>query len=309
MLTNVPEKQLKRLLKKELGSAVELINYQIGNQHPDYLVLIVQIQNPTQTVVVKLAGPQAEYDCPFEKTAVLHQRLSSQTTLPMPQVYAADVSYQKWPWRYTIKEHVQGTEFVHIREQLNSEQLTTAYRQMGEAVAQIHSFAFSAFGELNDRLELQQSHSWLQALQKRAKRKIAKQRLLDIFLSVLGKNSNLFAQDLKASLCHDDLHGYNILFGQEEGQWRLSTILDFEKAWAGHAETDLAKMDLWTEMTNDDFWQAYLANASLDDQYLQRQPIYQLLWCLEYAQSTPQHLADTQTLCHKLGIAPIYTFD
>ena len=309
MLTNVPENQLQRLLKSELGSAVELISYQIGNQHPDYLVLIVQIQNPTQTVVVKLAGPQAEYDCPFEKTAVLHHQLNQKTSLTMPKIYAADVSYQKWPWRYTIKEHVQGIEFVHIREQLNSEQLSVAYHQMGEAVAQIHALAFPAFGALDDKLKLQHPLPWLQALQNRAKQMIRNQRLRNIFLSVLDKSNDLFPQDLKASLCHDDLHGYNILFQQEGNQWRLSAILDFEKAWAGHAETDLAKMDLWTEMTSDDFWQAYLANASLDDQYLQRQPIYQLLWCLEYAQPTPKHLSDTQTLCHKLGIAPIHTFD
>lgn len=308
MLSELPTKELDQLLKETLGTSVTIQKIQVANQHPDYLVLIVQL-HPTQTVVVKLAGPQAEYDCPFVKTAVLHRLLTQNTTLPMPHIYAADVSYQKWPWRYTIKEHVQGTEFVHIREHLNSEQLTSAYQQMGAAVAQIHSISFPTFGELDDNMQLKRPYPWLPALKNRAKHTINNQRLLDIFLTVLDKNNHLFPSTLQARLCHDDLHGYNILFAQKGDAYCLSAILDFEKAWAGHAETDLAKMDLWTDMTNEDFWQAYLTNASLDDHYLQRQPIYQLLWCLEYAQPTPKHLSDTETLCHQLGIAPIQTFD
>ena len=41
---------------------------------------------------------------------------------------------------------------------------------------------------------------------------------------------------------------------------------------------------------------------TLEPGYAERRPIYQLLWCFEYARSTPEHLADTRKLCAQLGI-------
>jgi len=39
--------------------------------------------------------------------------------------------------------------------------------------------------------------------------------------------------------------------------------------------------------------------------YEGRRPLYQLLWCLEYADASAQHAADTVRVCAELGIAPI----
>ena len=91
------------------------------------------------------------------------------------------------------------------------------------------------------------------------------------------------------------------------GEWRLATILDFDKAWAGHAETDLARLEFWKGMTSPAFLGGVSPVEPLDADYLQRRPIYQLLWCLEYAPSTPQHLADTRRVFHELGIPVVET--
>src|SRR5512140_194938 len=102
------------------------------------------------------------------------------------------------------------------------------------------------------------------------------------------------------------LHGHNILFRLEQGEWRLATILDFDKAWAGHSESDLARLEFWRGMMGlefwpgSDFWPAsvfwstYEQVHRLEPLYAQRRLIYQLFWCLEYARPTPEHLADTR---------------
>jgi fructosamine-3-kinase len=105
------------------------------------------------------------------------------------------------------------------------------------------------------------------------------------------------------------LHQYNILFHQVHGHWQLAAILDFDKAWAGHHEIDLARLDLWDGMTQTDFWQTYQRVLPIDPLYAQRRPVYQLLWCLEYADSTPKHLADTQRVCQELNIPLVTNFD
>ena len=306
---DVPHGPLLQLLRQTLGSKVELIGYQIGNRHHDYLVLLLQLRYPSIEVVVKLAGPEAPLACPFERTAMLHRVVAARTTIPMPEVLAVDVSYQAWPWRYFIKAHIPGEEWAVVRRQMNGEALCNAYRQIGGAVAELHTIRFPTFGELAVDGTVQTDEPYFSALTERARRSIKSARLSDLFLSVLDKQGQLFLDVRQASLCHEDLHQHNILFQYRQGQWHLATILDFDKAWAGHHETDLARLELWKGMTNKEFWAAYDAICPVEPLYKQRRPIHQLLWCFEYARSTAEHLADTQRLCAELGLVGFEGFE
>jgi fructosamine-3-kinase len=309
MVTLVTRDQLLQLLQQTFGSKVELIEYTIGNQHHDYLVLLAQLHHPSFQVVVKLAGPAAPLTCPFDRTAMLHRLVAARTTIPMPEVLAVDVSYQTWPWRYMIKAHIPGQEWVVVRRQMNAEQLSDAYRQIGHAVAQLHAIHFPTFGELAVDGTVAGDEPYVHVLTERARHIIRHARSRELFFSVLDRRRHLFLDVGQPGLCHEDLHQHNILFGQWRGQWRLATILDFDKAWAGHHETDLARLEFWRGMTGDGFWPAYKAICPVDALYPQRRPIYQLLWCLEYARPTAQHLADTRRLCAELGLPPLERFD
>jgi aminoglycoside phosphotransferase (APT) family kinase protein len=307
--TIIPQEQLQQLLQHTFGTKVELIDCQIGNRHHDYLVLLLQLRRPSIEVVAKLAGPEAAMACSFDRTAMLHHLVATQTTIPMPEVLAVNMSYQDWPWRYFIKTHITGQEWAVVRGQMNMEELSDAYRQIGSAVAQLHTIHFPGFGELAVDGSVRGNEAYFPALAKHARFIIQSAHLWDIFTSLLEKQEHLFRDVHQASLCHEDLHGYNLLFQKRQGQWRLATILDFDKAWAGHHETDLARLEFWKGMTSEAFWQAYKAVCSIEPMYQQRRPIYQLLWCLEYAQPTTEHLADTQHLCAELGLPRLERFD
>jgi aminoglycoside phosphotransferase (APT) family kinase protein len=300
--------QLRELLRHALGSPVELVDFKIGNQHHDYLVLLVKLRQPSIKVVVKLAGREAPIACPFDRTAVLHRLVAAQTNIPMPEVLAVDVSYQTVPWRYFIKRHIPGQEWAKVRHHMDRQELAAAYQQMGEAVAQLHAIRFPSFGELSAEGTIPDDISYMTALIKRAQHLIQNERLRDLFLSVLDSRADLFVDIQTSSLCHEDLHGHNILFRLEERHWRLATILDFDKAWAGHNESDLARLEIWKGMLGKEFWWAYEKIHQIEPLYLQRRPIYQLLWCLEYAQPTAEHLADTQRVCAELGLAAVERF-
>ena len=140
------------------------------------------------------------------------------------------------------------------------------------------------------------------ALLERARRAIRPGRLRALFLTALNRHQDRLADVQEASLCHDDLHQHNILFRREGECWLLATILDFDKAWAGHRESDLARLDLWTGMTGPDFWSGYAQHCPVDPAYPRRRGLYQLLWCLEYARPTPKHEADTRRVCADLGL-------
>jgi fructosamine-3-kinase len=302
--------RLLQLLRQVLGSKVALVGYEVANRHHDYLVLLAQLRRPSIQVVVKLAGPEAPLACPFDRTAMLHSLVRARTTITMPEILAVDVSCRAWPWRYLLKTHVPGQEWAVARQRMNVQELCDAYQQIGEAVAQLHAIRFPAFGELSVDGNVQgRGVPYITALQRRAGRFIESERLRDLFFALLDERVYLFSDVRQVSLCHEDLHRHNILFQRHEGRWRLATILDFDKAWAGHHETDLARLELWKGMMGDSFWQAYEALCPVEPLYRGRRPVYQLLWCLEYARPTAEHLADTQQVCVELGLPHIERFE
>lgn len=264
---------LHQLLQQTFGSDVQVEACQVVNAQQDYWALVVQLRRPSIKVSVKLAGPNAPSPYSFDRTAVLHRR-------------------QEW---------------AVVQPRLTADERVDTYRQIGRAVAELHSLSFSGFGDFLADGTIQAEESYLAALAHRVERHVASPRLGQRVLSVLESRASLF-NPVEARLCHEDLHRYNILFHRVDGRWQLATILDFDKAWAGHHEIDLARMELWREQTGEGFWAAYEAIIPPDPLYAQRRPIYQFIWCLEYAENTPAHLQDTQRLCDILGLPPITDF-
>ena len=309
METTFSREHLAALLKHALGSQTELRDFQVANQYPDYYVLLVQLNRPEAEVVVKLAGPQSPMASAFDRTAMIHNLVAIRTDIPMPETLAVNMDFEAWPWRYLVRTHIPGMVWAEARQHMDAGESEHAFHQFGRAVGQLHAIQFQGWGSLSADGSLKDSASYLDALVDHARHIITSPRLQDLFLLVIEKNRTLFQQVFPASLCHEDLHHFNILFQRNNDDWRLATILDFDKAWAGSPETDLARLELWRGMTHPAFWQAYAAFQTIDPYYVQRRPIYQLLWCLEYAQNTPAHLADTRRLCALLGVPCIDQFD
>jgi Ser/Thr protein kinase RdoA (MazF antagonist) len=246
----ISQHQLLHLLQQTFGTRVQFISSKVGNLQHDYLVLLLQLRQPSIEIVIKLAGPEAQMAGSFERTAMLNRLVATQTSIPMPEILAVNTSYDSWPWRYLIYSSIPGQEWAEVQKQMDKQELPGAYRQIGNAVAQLHSLQFPAFGEIADDGSVQAGSSYLVKLEEHARRIITSARLGDLFFQVLDQSRHLFLDVNQSSLCHEDLHKYNILFQYGEGRWRLATILDFDKAWAGHHEIDLKQSSQWMHNTN-----------------------------------------------------------
>lgn len=302
---------VRELVRQVFGSGTELAAWRIANRRPDYVVLLARLARPDLEVAIKLAGPAAPYVYPFDRTAAVHRLVAARTSIPMPEILAVDAGYGHWPWRYLIKTVIPGEEWCAVRPRLAAAERRAAYAHIGRAVAEMHAIEFPVLGELRSDGTPDAGAAGpadlVAALAARARRILAP-HLAGLFIEALQERAGLFRGALRPGLCHEDLHHHNILFEQRAGQWRLATILDFDKAWAGPPETDLARLELWTGMTGPGFWPAYRAVRPVDDGYAARRPLYQLLWCLEYALDTPRHLADTARVCAELSLAPLQSF-
>jgi aminoglycoside phosphotransferase (APT) family kinase protein len=305
----ISHRQLCELLQQVMGRQVVIAAKEVLKREKDYLVLIVSLEQPSIKVVVKVAGAEAPLASSFDRTAMLHRLVADQTAISMPEVMGVDVSGKAWPFRYLVRRYSSGREWAYVLGEMSPDELCSVYHQLGEAVAQLHSVRFPAFGELANDGSVQDPAPFEAAFRERARQSIKNPRLLALFMQVLENRWDLFTGVSQPCLCHEDLHGYNILFERGEKGWQLTAILDFDKTWAGHAEIDLARMEIWRGMTSAEFWSSYRAVHALDLYYELRRPIYQLLWCFEYARNTPRHLEDTRLLCEKLGIPSPEYFD
>jgi adenylate cyclase class 2 len=292
---------LLELLRRIYSSDTVITNVSILNHRVDYAALLVSIDHPTTQLAIKLAGRKAPYAYPFDRTANWYRLVAERTSIPMPQIIDVDVSYSEYPWRYLIKSYIPGETWATVRPMLQESALRQAYEQIGKAVGELHSITFEHFGF--------KWTNYYTLMVQRVKASLLNHVIKENLLKLLETNQSLFTQVKQPRLCHEDLHPHNILFQQTGGEWHLATILDFDKAWAGHHEIDLAKMDLWDGMIGDGFWERYTEIINVDTLYPQRRPIYQLWWCLEYAANTPKHLADTRKLCEELGFPLIERFE
>jgi len=73
--------------------------------------------------------------------------------------------------------------------------------------------------------------------------------------------SRALGHDARVRLLHNDPHAANILVRSAASGWQLAAWLDWEYAWMGDPEWDLARFDVFTRAqvggVNDGFWRGY----------------------------------------------------
>jgi fructosamine-3-kinase len=299
----------------------------------DHAVVFATLVFPARVVVLKLAD--ATSATRFAREAAIQRRVARETTVPVCEVLAVDDSCQRLPWRYLMMAHAPGMAWRDGLKRMSPHARYDIFRQLGKATAALHSLRYPQFGEMGDdetsppappcgplalrvldarseplgsRTSLLRGEGSIAALTARARRRIANPAHADLFAAVLQAHASDFAALAEPRLTHEDLNPYNLLLvpGDEpDDDWRISAVLDFGSAWAGCPESDIARLELWRDMMGADFTDGYTASQPIAADYPKRRPVYQLLWCLEYARPTAQHHADTARVCATLNIPPV----
>jgi len=253
-----------------------------------------------QPVIMKVAHQGARPDVDFERTAAA-MALARGAGVPVAETLAADACYRAGPWQYLVHSYLDGIPWHQARPQLGTDDVDSAHQQLAQTLLALQTVELTGYGEL-DRSGQASGGSLLTALRRRAELRLVEPRNRALFDQVLDQNVELFSDAPDATLCHDDLHHANVIFRLDGRGPALVGIIDWDKAWAGPAESDLARMSFWDDMTGPGFWSAYGTAAPTDSAAARRILIYQLMWCLDYNESTPRHRADTARLCRALGV-------
>jgi aminoglycoside phosphotransferase (APT) family kinase protein len=250
-------------------------------------------------LVVKLvrADPATGVDL---RSAARAMRLAAEAGVPVPRLLAVDTTRWLRGWAYLLAEHVDGVPWRQEAAELDPERRKTVHRDLAASVLALQSVTLPAFGALGTASGSQPDLAT--AVRQRADQRVRDPRRRDLIGDLLERDAGAFVVRARPVLTHDDLHHGNVLVREQDARWTVVAVLDWDKAWAGPGEWDVARMAFWDDMTGRSFWETYRAARPLAPGEDHRRLIYQLIWCLEHEWPHERHRADTAALCHLLGV-------
>jgi hypothetical protein len=303
------ERSVLEVVREALGSqtTVDLNEWHV--RKANYVVASVETTRPSMRLVVKLEIPGERPNRHFDSMAAIARMVRAHTAVRTFDVVAVDTTRRKWPWNYLIVTELIGVTWAKLYPQLDGTARSLAQRQIGMNAGQLHALQFDSFGQIGPDGAVVDGTGAVSALRRRAQQRIRTARFRDIILDVLESRVTLFEGLPTSTLCHEDLNPNNLVFAIRDGHPVLSGILDFESAWASTGESDLARLELWRLTAGKALREGYAETAPTHSNYPARKPVFQLLWCLEYAEhsTSAEHRAVTDQVCAELGI-PIQFF-
>jgi aminoglycoside phosphotransferase (APT) family kinase protein len=255
-------------------------------------VLDLALDRPPRRVVARLADPGAAPAVDLARTAAAAD-LAAAAGVPVAATVVLRRATAATRWDCLLLEHAPGRPWSVRRPSAGTAAVAAVHQQVREVLASLRTVRLPSFGELDARGQPDGS-SLLAALQRRAELRIADPQRRELLTRILAREAALFPDVHGAVLVHDDLHSANLLV-TDDPEPVLTAVLDWDKAWAGPADGDLARTAFWDGMPD------------LDPDDPVRVPerrllVQQLLWCLEREDDSPRHAADTAGLCRRLGV-------
>jgi aminoglycoside phosphotransferase (APT) family kinase protein len=299
--------EIRDIVRGLTGTAapIEIVRWYLDSD--SYAIVAVKTSRPALRLIVKLELPGRVRDRRFESVAAVARLVRAQTSVPTFEVVACDVTRSKWPWNVLIVNELRGSTWAELHPRLSAAEQAPGQRLIGRAAAELHMLQFAAFGPIEGDGSVTNLGGAMRALEARATQRIKAAEHRDRMLQVLERYKTAFATVQQPRLVHDDLNPYNLLFDVRDGNLVVTGVLDFESAWAGVAESDLARLDLWRLTRGTALRQGYSEISAIPDDKAAtvRQLVLQLLWCLEYADEhrSAAHQADTDDVCAKLGMS------
>jgi aminoglycoside phosphotransferase (APT) family kinase protein len=284
------EDAVRRGVREAVGAAVHDLDVLAAEPARAVVRVTPTGQRPPLVVKVGLRSEVRGRGASFAATAAA-TALAARAGVPTPEVLAARSAGAGSEWGWLVQRAVDGTPWRAVRPGLGEDEVRDVHRRIAEVVLSLQRVRTAGFGDL-DADGRTTDDDLPTALHARIDRLVADPADRATLHALLDREPDL-AADGPPALCHDDLHAHNVLLEERDGRWRITAVLDWDKAWAGPAESDVARLAFWDGMTGPGFWEVYRAAVPEAPGWPRRALLHQLLWCLEYDAPTARHRADT----------------
>ena len=294
--------QARAVVAEVLGIGARVDHAHVLQAGPPSRVLDLRLGGPPHRLVLKLVPVAEQPGRDLERTAAAAD-LARRAGVPVPEVLGADGSGRLGGWQYLLQRHVDAPTWHQVRPGLSEDELAGVHGRIATLLLALRGLHPDGFGELGE-LGGTTGADLLAALRRRVDLRVGRPAAHALAMELLDRHGQLLACGPAPSLGHDDLHHHNLLVSPGPQGWRPAAVLDWDKAWAGPPEADLARVAFWDGMTGPGFWAVYRHAVPESDGEAERLALHQLLWCLEYDAPTDRHRADTAALARRFELPP-----
>lgn len=294
--------QVHSIMRKSFPDS-QIISFQKTPAGQINWVYKVSIRNPDKDVILRVFPQHHTWKIGKEKK--IHD-LISRTDLPIPKLIHTDSSTSIIPYHYQILEFMPGRRWGEIIQKIPQEERRNIYFELGKALGKIHSIKLDKFGWIHSDQEqiTAQSESWkkvfiIMCIDQMLD--LSQHRFLELAPFVrdfIDYNQHMLDGKFEPRLLHNDFFADNILLHNSNDKWRISGVLDFESAFAGHTEFELSKVVsqlLLDYPSHDykpdakDFFRGYKKYVPVTNDFEKRRPIYSVYHLLSWINHCTLH--------------------
>ena len=193
----------------------------------------------------------------YKKEIKLLKRLKENKNIPVPKIYKVSSHEIIQNREYAIYEYMEGKSIGQAIDE-GYEIKEIFVRDVAKYLAQIHSYKFNKVGFLDENLNLKEELppliSWYELFMGYCAQKRLGKSIIDKINCIVKENEEVLLElDQDIRLVHGDFQGTNILIKDH----RLSGILDWEFAMAGHPLADIGQFFRYEEYFNQNLIQVF----------------------------------------------------
>lgn len=203
--------------------------------------------------------------------------------IPVPEVYHTELASLDQPNSFMMMEYVEGMTLAEAKASASPEAFTALQAELAEIMARLHAVTADEYRKLDGGLPTPGTRDWptfFRSLNESAVDGTRQQTAIPIktrkkIAKLHERLDRYLAHDDRPRLLHGDLWNANVLCRRHGDRYHVAALIDPSLRY-GHAECELAYMDLF-DTVNRDFRRAYHAHHAADAAYhTVRKPIYQL---------------------------------
>ncbi len=260
----ISHKTIGLLIRQGFGSGVKVISAKPirgGLFNTSYKVELAD----KRVVVLRIAPPKDKKLMGVEKQLLkrevhINQCLKGKD-IPVPKLLFSDFSRKIIDRDYIISEFMEGHTAFYHQKYLTKQEMESIYQELGKYARQIHSLEnkgkwfgypppFTRHKKWSDFIA-----QYVRSLEEDLKGQPYLRLPREYSLSTIAKNIAPQLDKLKTpKLIHGDLWLRNILIQKQQGQYKISTILDWDRSLWGDPYFEWI---LYGTDPNPSFWKAY----------------------------------------------------
>lgn len=216
-------------------------------------------------------------------------KLLNEVGLPVPEVYAFQIGSLDAPFSYVLMEFVEGIDLAAAKARCAAEAFNGVQTHLAELMLQLHARTGPHFMRVSagDAKPFDDWPAFYRDAFDPIWRDVERSNVLPVkcrkaVAKAHDRLGRLLAHDDPPRLLHWDVWSANVLVHPDAtGRWRVRALLDPNCKY-GHAEAELAYMELFHTATPA-FFKAYQLGRRLPPEYQRvRKPLYQLYSLLNH---------------------------